>query len=1821
MMNGSPGKENIQSPSLRELREEDFHDIYRSVSVDSKKTSKSSKSDNADKGVIPNAFLFFSKGDDKEELRYLSDEEEDKDRHLYEPKDGDGDGDGENNEAEANGEGKLNGTDNGTENVGNGTVGNGAVANGTMSNGAMANGTMESGVDSGDPDASGDPVDPNATIDSKQTHFLPQMFARGDQDTDDKNVSPRPKRKFQFFRKKGPKDKDHRKLNSITAMDDEEYKDDKDIDTGERAKQVIGALSVGAPSISLVASCLLEDEHGISRAPLLLSLLGFRVIDISNTIQTKNRKFRIDLEYGVGPQRMRWSVEKTAKDLLYLHSKFKFDNWRKEVVRNRYSELPKYPIPPLRTGNEASSRILPRHKTFKYGHRSPNDITENGHDTSISPRAKTPTATSRAGSPELPNNNSPTNEEPSNIPSDLINEALQKSAIPKKKAKSPRIEDNNHLNTVISNQSSNYANSVNSDNTLRRLASLRLHLSSSSSSMGSDDQSPEQLRAKMIRNQEYIIHVSNYLNDLIKLVALKPQSNRLFHFFEISPISSLLSYETGYIGKQGVAHIGGTAKSQGWRVGHFKANDLKGMIDRRQEKWLLIRNSYIMYVDEINSTLPLDVFMVDSKFRISHKGEPFSKTDPSKDGDDDDESDYDDILSIEKDDVTDNNDEHTMFKHLKITVENSERKMNIIPKSIREQRLWLKSLEDMKNSTVWSKRQRFDSFAPVRDNCYAQWFVDGRDYFWALSSALEMAKDVIYIHDWWLSPELYLRRPANGNQQWRLDRLLQRKAKQGVKIFVIVYRNVGSTVSTDSLYTKHSLLSLHDENIHVIRSPNQLLQNTYFWAHHEKLCIIDQTVAFIGGIDLCYGRYDTPDHVIVDDSKINFAALEQDQTLTEEDYVKFQVFPGKDYSNARVKDFYSVDKPYESMYDRDDVPRMPWHDVHMLTSGKVARDLARHFVQRWNYLLRQKRPSRFTPLLTPPSDFTEEEERQMKLGGSCEIQLLRSSGAWSLGLKEHEQSIQDAYLKLIETSEHFVYMENQFFITSTVIDGNEIENRIGDALVDRIIRAHDEGTNWRAVIIIPLMPGFESQVDRPDGSSVRVIMECQYMSISRGLTSIFGKLRKYGIDPEDYIQFFSLRKWGRIGPNRNLVTEQLYVHAKIMIVDDRAAIIGSANVNERSMRGVRDSEMAALVRDKETVSTKMDGKDYLAGKFAHSLRIRLMREHLGVNVDIVDIVERRFTRFEEFATTSTGLKAATNRFNNRENAVLSAMVELASRDILMENQGTFRWKHFQDTIKSNVPLYETPLEDINELETQNDLPAPIPLPISFNNRTGTHEANRGIRDRKKHSYDARVQHSEPHKRDVYGHGLDKYKSKLAKRTRLNNSKFLKSLAHKVMQENPLESFLPDLENVAEFLESDDYDMTDEMDEESERIITERNKERWSLLKKLSYLQRVHAYQKEQDDEEGKKRVAANIPSVNNGTQNGTTKETSKDSRQDSRQETRPESSRQTKHNHSSSKDLENNSSQDGNNIVSTVEAAEPKETELDNEFDRNLSLPDKKQNEQVMPEQGDDIPIISLSENGAKSLFDTINPKHIDKFSTFIDPYGFEDPVDEDFYEDMWFEHARRNTEIFRTVFHTQPDDTVLSWRDYKRFSKLQSAFALSQKQEVKRRKNNLYNASSLSESDSDENESNYHNQHENRKGSINVDAFNGVLDNGQPSTNFENPELSKRLSLKFVYKANQKDDDSSTINGSETGDNNRNTLNHQDDPIERKAHRKRSAFSARKKAALGDRIYDRQTAERILNEIQGNLVFFPTEWLLRELEGGNWFYNTDRIPPIDIYD
>jgi phospholipase D1/2 len=782
-----------------------------------------------------------------------------------------------------------------------------------------------------------------------------------------------------------------------------------------------------------------------------------------------------------------------------------------------------------------------------------------------------------------------------------------------------------------------------------------------------------------------------YVKGLIQYLIFRPDSNRLCKFLELSALGVRLAAEGGYHGKEGhlmIKSSKGVDARRKWAP--------MPMMTRHWPKWFLVRHSYVVCVDSPEEMNVYDVFLVDSNFELESKTSGKHKDKKARQ-----------VASEAKASAT---------GHHQLKLVNSERKMKLLARNDKMLQQFEESITFMMKNTLWSQRQRFDSFAPVRKKIYAQWLVDGRDYMWNVSRAISMARDVIYIHDWWLSPELYLRRPAAISQKWRLDRLLQRKAQEGVKIFVIMYRNIGAAIPIDSEYSKFSLLDLHP-NVFVQRSPNQIRQNTFFWSHHEKICIVDHTIAFCGGVDLCFGRWDTPQHVVVDDKLTGF---ELDSTAPK-DADHCQLWPGKDYSNPRVQDFFNLDKPYEEMYDRSKVPRMPWHDIGMQIVGQPARDLTRHFVQRWNYLLRQRKPSRPTPFLLPPPDFNPADIEALGLEGTCEVQILRSATAWSLGTPNRtEHSIMNAYVQMIATSEHFVYIENQFYVSSCEVLGTKIENKINDALVDRVKRAHANDEDWRACIILPLMPGYQNTVDEQDGSSVRLIMTCQYHSICRGETSLFGRLRAANIEPEDYIQFYALRSWGEIGPTKMLVTEQLYIHAKIMVVDDRVAIIGSANINERSMLGSRDSEVAAIVRDTEVLDSYMAGQPYKVGKFPHTLRMRLMREHLGVDVD--HITE------EEWASQMSD--ADSTAFHTDSSGPNSPTADRATEQKLSEN---------------HARAQEDLLERADRLH-------------SFNHDFDwAQDKNPHLQSNKKPSSDPRVTRNEAHEKDVRGEGADHFR--------------------------------------------------------------------------------------------------------------------------------------------------------------------------------------------------------------------------------------------------------------------------------------------------------------------------------------------------------------------------------------------------------------------------------------------------------------------------------
>lgn len=925
-----------------------------------------------------------------------------------------------------------------------------------------------------------------------------------------------------------------------------------------KSTELMGELRAGAPAVIMFASMLQRDEHGHKKIPVLLEQVRLSVAE-SETKGTSARHglFIIHLEYGNGANRMVWNVKRSLGAIIRMHLKYKgsVTHIVKRGVHTRKKQ-PKFPY-----------MAFPYLRDVKRFNPKDDEEEPNPADPSADPPA-----------PEIP--------EIPELPEDEVGEATAGEMT----------------------AAEGTATDVEGRPRFHRRKGSRMNILSprrKGSAMLDDPSAPgvqteEQKRQYALQLQRQA--VERYLHEMVRWLMFRPDSNRLCRFLELSALGVRLASEGGSHGKEGFMQL---------RPANELVNQARKVL-RKDRKWFLVRQSYIACVDSPESIDISDVYLFDSKFELITKKKKLGRvgTDgnkkgksPAVEGDDDDDDDDLAVNSAPK-------------HHHKLTIVNSERKINLYAQQ-HDLPQFEDSIKKMLDRSPWGKSDiRFDSFAPARQNVFAQWLVDGRDYMWNVSRAISMAKDVIYIHDWWLTPELYMRRPPCISQRWRLDRLLQQKASEGVKIFIIVYRNVEAAVPIDSEYTKRSLLNLHP-NIFVQRSPNQYKKNQYFFAHHEKVLIVDHYIAFCGGIDLCFGRWDTPQHLLSDDKPTGFEPKDFQDVPRDSEHV--QMFPGKDYSNPRIQDFFRLDEPYEEMYDRSKTPRMPWHDISMQVVGQPARDLTRHFVQRWNYLRRTRRVTRPLPFLLPPPDFRDQDLKDLGLEGTCEVQILRSATTWSLGTQHTECSIQNAYVQMIEKSDHFVYIENQFFISSSEALGVMLVNKIGDALVERIKRAHENDEDWKAIILIPLMPGFQNTVAEVEGTSVRLIMQCQFRSICRGESSIFGRLRAADIDPEEYIQFFSLRQWGKIGPNQDHTTEQLYIHAKTIIVDDRVALIGSANINERSMLGSRDSEIAAIVRDTDMIWSKMGGEDYQVGRFAHTLRMRLMREHLGLPVD--DILE------------------------------------------------------------------------------------------------------------------------------------------------------------------------------------------------------------------------------------------------------------------------------------------------------------------------------------------------------------------------------------------------------------------------------------------------------------------------------------------------------------------------------------------------------------------------------------------------------------------------
>lgn len=201
-------------------------------------------------------------------------------------------------------------------------------------------------------------------------------------------------------------------------------------------------------------------------------------------------------------------------------------------------------------------------------------------------------------------------------------------------------------------------------------------------------------------------------------------------------------------------------------------------------------------------------------------------------------------------------------------------------------------------------------------------------------------------------------------------------------------------------------------------------------------------------------------------------------------------------------------------------------------------------------------------------------------------------------------------------------------------------NPIGEALAKRIDAAIRDGLAFHVYMVIPVHPegtlntlnimtqlhltmqslifGKDSLVNRIRRALLAAQLRDENKKLSRdaaikiaGSFEIEQLIERVGDEWKSYLTLLNLRNWDALG--KRPVTEQIYVHSKLLIADDRVAILGSANINDRSQLGDRDSELAVVIRDDAKTKVKLNGTDNdMVSAKVHDLRVRLWKKLFGL---------------------------------------------------------------------------------------------------------------------------------------------------------------------------------------------------------------------------------------------------------------------------------------------------------------------------------------------------------------------------------------------------------------------------------------------------------------------------------------------------------------------------------------------------------------------------------------------------------------------------------
>lgn len=256
--------------------------------------------------------------------------------------------------------------------------------------------------------------------------------------------------------------------------------------------------------------------------------------------------------------------------------------------------------------------------------------------------------------------------------------------------------------------------------------------------------------------------------------------------------------------------------------------------------------------------------------------------------------------------------------------------------------------------------------------------IDGENYFRAVREAFCSAQRSIFIVGWDIHSELRLVRDGNHDDYPEmlgplLDSLARERRQLNIYIlnwdFAMIYAMEREFFPTYKLrWTSHDRIRFCLDGEHPVGA-----------SQHQKLVVIDDQIAFCGGIDLGKWRWDTSEHRVDDDRRI----------------------------------------------DPDGTPYPPFHDMQMVVEGKAARALGELARSRWRAAADEKLPpvsERREGAAWPRSvdaDFTE-----VPVGISRTLPPYRDL----TGVREVER----LYLDSIEAAERFIYIENQYLTSDSI---------------------------------------------------------------------------------------------------------------------------------------------------------------------------------------------------------------------------------------------------------------------------------------------------------------------------------------------------------------------------------------------------------------------------------------------------------------------------------------------------------------------------------------------------------------------------------------------------------------------------------------------------------------------------------------------------------------------------------------------------------------------------------------------------------------------